>query len=271
MDSGTLRKLQLTELGILRDVHAMCREHGLTFYLIGGTLLGGVRHGGFIPWDDDLDIAMPRPDYERFIALCARGALGQGYYLHHYSTDPDYWLPFAKIRKNNTLFDEKYIHGLTCHKGIYIDVFPLDYAKSVRGLWYHLKPRILRTFVILIGLRRFGYQRVHFAYRTLYLLTKPLSIRTLSTLRDKLARACGHGKYFIGYASNHHYTRQTLPVEYYEPAATVTFEGYAFPAPRDPHRVLSTIFGDYMRVPPPEERVNHSATRVVFDMRAEGT
>lgn len=269
MDADTLRKLQLTELDILRDVHALCKEHKLSYYLIGGTLLGSVRHGGFIPWDDDLDITMPRQDYERFIALCARGALGADYYLHHYSTDPTYWLAFAKIRKNNTLFDETSIRSLACHKGIFIDVFPLDYAKRVRGLWYHLKPRILRTFLILISLRRFGYQRVHFAYHTLFVLTKPLSIRTLNAARDKLARACKRGEYFVGYASNYHYTSQTMPVDAYQPASTVAFEGTLFPGPHDPHKVLASIFGDYMRLPPPEERINHNAMRVVFDTRAE--
>ena len=93
-----LRKLQLTQLEILTEVVRICHSNKLRYYLIGGTLLGAIRHKGFIPWDDDLDIAMPRKDFVKFISIC-RTELNSRYFLHYYTTDFNYYLPFAKVRK----------------------------------------------------------------------------------------------------------------------------------------------------------------------------
>src|SRR5690554_4415622 len=125
MDQKTLKKLHNVQIEILNQIVKICNQNKLTYFLIGGTLLGAIRHKGFIPWDDDLDIAMPRKDYEKFLELC-QGYLGDEYYLHCSKTDPKYWLPFAKVRKNNTIFEEKSIQTINSHKGIYVDIFPLD-------------------------------------------------------------------------------------------------------------------------------------------------
>lgn len=105
MDRKTLRKVQLTQLEILKEVDRICTKHGIKYWLSGGTQLGAVRHNGFIPWDDDLDIDMMREDFNRFLKI-ARTELQESYYLQDWFTEKAYGLPFAKIRKNNTLFVE---------------------------------------------------------------------------------------------------------------------------------------------------------------------
>jgi len=129
MNANQLKRLQNIEYEILQEIVRICEKNNLSYFLIGGTLLGAVRHKGFIPWDDDLDIAIPRKDYEKFLKIC-QTQLNSDYFLHCNKTDPDYWLPFAKVRKKNTLFDEKSITSIETHKGIYNDVFPLDNAKK---------------------------------------------------------------------------------------------------------------------------------------------
>ena len=93
-----LQKLQQTETEILEEIDRLCEKHSIVYYLAGGTLLGAVRHRGFIPWDDDIDVAMPRNDYERFRDICL-SELDERFYLHCPQTDKNYWLPFAKVRK----------------------------------------------------------------------------------------------------------------------------------------------------------------------------
>lgn len=126
-NNNKLRKLQLTELEILKKVDQVCRQYQINYFLIAGTLLGAVRHKGFIPWDDDIDIGMLRSDYEKFIDICLhKQALGKEYYLHCNESDEDYYLPFIKVKKNNTTFAEKCNENIDTHKGIFIDVFPYD-------------------------------------------------------------------------------------------------------------------------------------------------
>ena len=142
---NVLDKLHSVQIEILDEIVGICDKHNLTYFLIGGTLLGAVRHKGFIPWDDDLDIAMPREDYEKFLKI-AKTELDKKYYLHDISIDKNYWQPFIKIRKNNTLFDEKMIDNIETHKGIFVDVFPFDNLKR-DGILLKIKWSILKNLL----------------------------------------------------------------------------------------------------------------------------
>ena len=133
-----IRPLQLRVLEILRAVDATCRQHGLHYYIWAGTMIGAVRHKGFIPWDDDLDIAMPRPDYEQLIAH-QKEWLPAPYEMVCAENDPRYPLPFAKIQDGSTTLIER-MH-LKYLGGIYLDVFPID--GTPKG-WLHRKCHFAR-------------------------------------------------------------------------------------------------------------------------------
>ena len=117
--------LQKAELAILKEFIRICDSLHLTYYLVCGTALGAAKYSGFIPWDDDIDVALPREDYEVFCAK-AQEMLPSYLFLQNYKTDPRYPLFFSKIRDSRTTYIEKSFAHLPIHHGVYIDVFPLD-------------------------------------------------------------------------------------------------------------------------------------------------
>ncbi len=125
---STLRELQLCELQILKDVKRVCDNHRIKYYLSSGTLLGAVRHQGFIPWDDDIDIMMPYDDYRRFLKV-AQGELGEQYFVQNSETDDSYAFAYTHIRKNNTAVLRDWDLMNFSHHGVWIDVFPLVKAR----------------------------------------------------------------------------------------------------------------------------------------------
>ena len=129
MKKEILDKLHITHIKILDEIVRICDENKLNYFLIGGTLLGAVRHKGFIPWDDDLDIAMPRKDYDKFLNI-AKKQINNNYILEYNKTNRKYWLPFAKVRLKNTLYVENTIKNYETNKEIWVDIFPIDNVKK---------------------------------------------------------------------------------------------------------------------------------------------
>lgn len=119
-----LIKLQNTQLAILKDVAAVCKKYNITYYLSDGTCLGAIRHKGFIPWDDDVDIAMPMEDYRRFLAI-GQEELGETYFLQNCTTDDCFQWGFSKVRMNNTTMMHRIHKKYHGHQGIWIDIFPI--------------------------------------------------------------------------------------------------------------------------------------------------
>ena len=123
-DNSELRKLQLVELENMRIFSELCDRHGLRYYLVGGTMLGAVRHHGFIPWDDDMDVGMPRPDYEKFITI-ARKEMPQGYSFLNYKYNKNYKRYFSRIVND----DVKIVNASNTKRieeNAWLDIFPFD-------------------------------------------------------------------------------------------------------------------------------------------------
>ena len=119
-----MNELQQKELDLLKEFVKFCELHNLTYFLIGGTLLGAIRHLGFIPWDDDIDVGMPRPDYDRFCELAEKHFVGD-IFFQSYRSDKGYPYIFSKLRNSNTTFIEKIYRHVPMNHGVYIDIFPL--------------------------------------------------------------------------------------------------------------------------------------------------
>lgn len=135
MNMEELRNYQLTQLELLDITDKVCKELKLTYYLIGGTLLGAVRHQGFIPWDADIDIAMPRADYEAFLKYWNENPSDR-YFYQHYTTEKNHLCPHAilKIKNTKVYMKERLTKYAPKHEGIYMDIFPLDNPPSTQNL-----------------------------------------------------------------------------------------------------------------------------------------
>ena len=252
----TLRQLQHTQVEILDEIVRLCDKHHLRYYLAEGTLLGAARHRGFIPWDDDLDIAMPREDYERFLKICETD-LDSRYFAHSCHTDENYWLIFAKVRKKGTLIDEYNIRNLSVPKGIYVDIFPLDSVTSEAGFLKRLRTKCIKKIYAVISYKKELDLPMTPFIRLVLLLTKPLSMYRFSRFAERLMRKQNHRKadYYVNYGSYYKTEKQTILKSKYEPAVELMFEGKPYTVPRDYDYVLRRAYGDYMQLPPVEKRV----------------
>lgn len=125
LSSNELKAIHSLELEALTVIDQICRKHAIKYTLVGGSLLGAIRHNGFIPWDDDVDIAMLRDDLEKFKLIC-KTELPSKYFYQDMNTDPEYLYLFDKIRINNTLFKESYLAECNINHGVFIDIFPVD-------------------------------------------------------------------------------------------------------------------------------------------------
>ena len=145
MNKEEQEKLKQIELNLLVCFKEICEKHKLDYFLTGGTLLGAVRHKGFIPWDDDIDVGMPREDYETFLRV-ASSCLPDGIFLQTRKTDPEVPFNFAKLRDSRTTFIETSIKDLDINHGVYIDIFPIDYFPASK---FQLILLLILSFFVL--------------------------------------------------------------------------------------------------------------------------
>lgn len=264
MEKEDLRKVQLAMLDILKDVDAICKKYGINYWLTSGTLLGAVRHNGFIPWDDDLDIAMLRKDYDCFIAI-AQKEFGTRYFLQNWKTEKNYGLPFSKIRKNGTEYIEAGSRDTYTNHGLYIDVFCFEnYPESAEqqkiikyamNITYRLilvksgyKPWVKGNHIDLKKWAAYFPLRFWSVFKNIDDLKKQYT-EAVSIANDKMT-----DRVFNSDVPNSF----KLPMErkLFENTKMHLFEDREFPIPAGFDSVLTTLYGDYMTPPPVDKREN---------------
>ena len=256
-----LRQLQLVELEILDEFARLCQAHGLQYYLVGGTLLGAARHQGFIPWDDDIDVAMPRADYDK-LADIAASELDPRYFYQCPDTDPHYFLTYAKIRKKGTEVYEERFQTAKFHRGVFIDIFPLDPCPAP-GAVCHL---LFNTLAVMNYRGQVDSGEAYEPYKELsgkmgYTLLRAFSPRGLVKLRKRLlalSRRLSKGKFVASYSGAYGYGKEIFPVGWYGGGSDVTFEGKTYQGPADVEVQLTQVYGaDYMALPPADQQRCH--------------
>ena len=262
-----LKKLHEVEVEILDDIDKICKKYNINYFLCGGTLLGAIRHKGFIPWDDDIDIGMTREDYDKFKKICLdEKALPDKYFLHTYETDDTYWLPFMKVRKNNTTFNEKYVRNLNNHKGIFVDIFPFDNINMDGGFLNKVRAwRVLNINDAInckIKLRSIESCKRKLVIRFLMLF----SFVHLRKKQEKLLKAQSkkNTNYVVCFIGGLNPFKEFVPKDKLFPLRKVEFEGKKYPTMKDYDYYLSRTYGDYMTLPPENERITHMPVNVSF-------
>ena len=247
-----VRDLQLELLKMLRAFDQFCRENQIEYSLFGGTLLGAVRHHGFIPWDDDVDICMTRDNYEKLV-FCWITSPIEGYFLQDVETDPEYTQPFAKIRKEDSTFIEFDFQRQCKHTGLFIDITILDRVhaggilKAIDWIQWCVYLVIVKDLIS----RLFGkkthtskpsfLRRITKKYRLWF--RKRLLIRSKKT-NLPLAEVVGYK------VINRRYSNDLCDGYH-----MIQFEGELFPAVNKYDKYLVAAYGNYRELPPPEQRV----------------
>lgn len=270
MEQELLRKVQLTLLEIAVEIKRVCEENDIRFFLSDGSFLGAVRHQGFIPWDDDMDMGMLRTDYEKFCRIAPK-ALKPEYCLEVWNADSGYGLPFAKVMKRNTVYLESKKNTKMREKGFYIDIFPFDNAPCSQAEQQILVRKL--TAMARTMLMKCGYQpwmdqeRILWKKRIGYLYYQ---LRALCVSHGALARA--YDALAVSFPESDTLLEQSgrprptfFRREWCESLASYAFEGVTFPGPKDYDAYLTTQYGDYMTPPPEGSRENrHQIIEIDF-------
>jgi lipopolysaccharide cholinephosphotransferase len=258
MERLTPDELRRVQVDILRTIDQFCREQGITYYLAFGTLLGAVRHGGYIPWDDDIDLMMLRTDYVTFIETFPGTPSAEGLSLGAPETRDDWPFPYAKVSDDRTQMQEE--SDVAVPLGVNVDVFPVDGCPQ-RSTMRRLQRVELSVFRSLLTLKSLTPRPGRAWHRRLVtLLTKPLT--RLVTTRWLVERFTNSARRYRTDVSDHVGVRigsfdWSVPRAALATPVAVEFEGGSYLAPHDTHLVLTTLYGDYMALPPEAERVSH--------------
>lgn len=248
-EGSLLRRQQMRMLDMLVWFDGYCREHGIRYWLSSGTLLGAVRHGGYIPWDDDLDIDMMRQDYDKLHRLMRQEADHLPYLLQDHDTDDGYFFSYAKLRDAHSYLDESNRYDRIFRmRGVYIDLLTFE----------KMPPRLNWVACRSIG----------FCYRVLK--SKHLQDTTAKHLVSLIHGTCRYLVYpllrLLARLSRSRWVHRSPGIPYKSrttheeifPTVLVEFEGHRFPAPHDTHAYLTRMFGNYMQLPPLDNIHPHS-------------
>ena len=261
----TIKEEQQAELEVMKELHSFCVKHGLRYVLGYGTLLGAVRHKGFIPWDNDMDILMPRADVDKLVELNKSEPIGRNIRLFHYMTDANYHYPIIRACNTKTLVQPTYLREQIDDMGVWVDVFPIDgyiksklffqkplrkfYLKMMNATMYvpdsesGFKASLRRSIIKLFPNKNHRYERK----------LSSLCARSRYNSADTVCVLCEEEPPF---------EKQIMAREDVENPELVPFEDAEFFIPRNADKYLTLQYGDYMQLPPEEDRMTHSICSV---------
>lgn len=257
MERELLRKLQLKEFEILKEIDRICKKHCIRWTLACGSVLGAVRHGGFIPWDDDIDIYMIDKEYDKFEKACIADLDHEKFFLQTIETDKNSPTPWAKVRMNNTCSMDEAFRNKKVHWGICVDIFRLQYA-----------PKDDQKIEQLIKLKWIYCRICQTSFERCPSVSHPKEfIRYLiqRTLRMTVFRKVIERK-IASYSKVTDYKRmcddagmRIFPSDFFNKTTMVKFEDMELPCPYKPERYLELIYGDWKKLPDVDKRYGHSS------------
>lgn len=271
-----LEKLHAVQLQILEDFIGVCDKYDLVYFAVYGTAIGAVRHQGFIPWDDDIDIGMLREDYDKFLQVFHK-ELGEQYYLLTPEIDGRYACTVTHIQKKGTRFISEVTQGMEYEQGIFMDIFPFDYVAEEKReqLKQGRRANILGKLLFLSGnaypvipyegiKRKIGGLMCIIIYRFLNMA----QINPKWLYKKYVSNATAYNEKKGRYVTSFEYMgclKDKVRVEALFPVKKVKFEHLMINLPANNHEFLEKVYGNYMQLPPEKDRVNHMPLIIQFE------
>ncbi len=259
-----MNKLQQTEFNILKEFVKVCEQLELTYYLVCGSALGAVKYRGFIPWDDDIDVALPREDYERFLEL-SPSLLPDWCFVQNYRTDKNFHLYGTKLRDSRTTYIETPCMKMDIHQGVFIDVFPLDEQHSdpsMEKVYKRLRKKTDDIRIIRLDYRRFTSREVFNPRNSYYILYKLFGLysdtsKYIGAFDNFASDGNSSGNGIWCNHANSSSPNEFAPKEQYGKGVEATFEGLTVRVPERYDEYLTQKYGDWRADLPPEQQVGH--------------
>lgn len=263
LSNEQMEQLHKIELEMLIEVDRICNKNNIRYTIIGGTLIGAIRNKGFIPWDDDVDIAMLRSDYEKFRVACKKDLDKTRFYFQDDRNTKGYRWGYGKLRRKNTLFVRENQEHMIYKQGVFLDIFPHD------GVPNNYLIRAIHNFKCFI-IRKMLWSEVgkkcekniikHFLYVNLSKIPHDVirkmyySLVNVSKINNKKrVRALMFPTFGKDFGYN---------IEWFKPGENIEFEGHMFQCMKGAKEYLSYSYGDYMKLPPYEERKIHPVSKI---------
>lgn len=255
-EGSLLRRQQNRMLEMLVWLDDVCRRHHIRYWMGSGTLLGAMRHGGFIPWDDDVDLEFLRSDYLRLLEVLPQECVGTNYVLQTHDTDPGYFYTYAKLRDRRSYLEEtNHYDRIFQFQGLYLDLF---FVEEMPSLLHWFSNRTIGHIYKILRNKEYNDQQLIRKTSKLYALNEHYIYPVLRGLARLFPQKVLHYGLGIPYES----TRR--PEDLF-PLTTMTFEGHALSAPRDSAAYLTRIFGDFRRLPDLDSIHLHTAKVEIQD------
>lgn len=266
MKELNLDEIKKIQIIILDEVVKFCNQEKLSYFLGYGTLLGAIRHNGYIPWDDDIDLIMPRPDYEIFIHTFNDKSLEFKVYSHF--TEQDYYLPFAKVSYEKTRLIEQTDISFD-NIGVNIDIFPLDGCGNDKKEVTMLMKKI-RIFRNILTIKSVSIDSKRALHKNLILLLGKIALKPINYRKivNKISKYSMKFKFitseWVGCLVWNYGVKEIMKKEIFMNQTYIEFEGKNYLSPLDFNTYLSCLYSDYLTLPPIAKRVTHHKYKAVW-------
>lgn len=267
-----LARLHTIQLEIMDEIHRICEQNKINYSLIAGSLLGAIRHEGFIPWDDDLDVGMKRDQYEKFLSALEYD-LNDNYYIMSLEDHNQYGVPFIKVMKKNTAIKEGNLPDDFKNYGIFIDVFPFDNVpkNKIRKTYHDVVTEILKKLLLAQSGYNLKLGKVnHLIYQVLKPLSKLFSRNFLIQHLERNIQRYNdrNSNYLTNIGGSYGYTQETIKKEWFNRLVKYKFENRQYWGFKDYDAYLTGLYGDYLQLPDENDRYDrHDYDEITFNLK----
>lgn len=249
-------------LGALEFIDKVCKENNIKYSVVGGTAIGAIRHKGFIPWDDDVDIGMLREDYEKFLKIMDSGKYNDTKYkcLHYSPLYPNYYYRFAKMVDTTTSLTESNLIKNE-NMGLFVDIFPYDYINNSKFTKIMKLSNRYTMLLVMASSKKYSKANkfwIDFKGQTYYFLAKILGKDFWMKKCIKIEQACKTKTEIVAPFGGAYGIKEIMPISIFDSTIRVPFETIEVELFNNYDTYLTNIYGDYMTPPPPEKRIPHS-------------